>query len=138
MLVRLLTETARAPSRQSYGAAGYDIYSDEKVALFPNERKLVNTGIALSIPNSYYGRIAPRSGMAVKKGIDVGAGVVDCDYRGEVKVFLLHNGKEVVHIEKGDRIAQLILEKIGHTEIQIVEELPVSVRGEDGFGSTGN
>lgn len=138
MLVKLLTDSAQVPARQSEGAAGYDIFSDEDIALFPGERKLVSTGIALVVPNSYYGRIAPRSGMAVKKKIDVGAGVVDSDYRGEVKVLLLHNGRDVEHIKKGDRIAQLILEKIGFSEIEVVEELPDTVRGDGGFGSTGN
>lgn len=138
MLVKLLTDSAQVPARQSEGAAGYDIFSDENIALFPGERKLVSTGIALVVPNSYYGRIAPRSGMAVKKKIDVGAGVVDSDYRGEVKVLLLHNGRDVEHIKKGDRIAQLILEKIGFSEIEVVEELPDTVRGDGGFGSTGN
>jgi len=136
MLVKLLTENARVPAIQSKGAAGYDIYSDQKLLLFPSERKLVSTGISLNIPNSYYGRIAPRSSLAVK-GIDVGAGVVDSDYRGEVKVLLINNSKDMFEIKHGDRIAQLILEKIAHCEIQVVDNLDETERGEGGFGSTG-
>ena len=137
MQVQLLTPTARAPARQSDQAAGYDIHLDEDLVLFPKERKLVSTGIAVAIPYGYYGRIAPRSSLAVKKYIDIGAGVVDSDYRGEVKVFLIYSGQEKLVLERGDRIAQLILEKITLPEIEVVSFLDSTERGEGGFGSTG-
>jgi dUTP pyrophosphatase len=137
MQVQLLTPTARAPARQSDQAAGYDLHIDEGLTLFPGQRKLVSTGLAIAVPHGYYGRIAPRSGLAVKKGIDIGAGVIDSDYRGPVKILLLHNGKETLEIERGDRIAQLILEKITLPEIEVVAALDNTERGEGGFGSTG-
>lgn len=137
MQVQLLTPTAQAPARQSDQAAGYDLHLDEDLVLFPNERKLVSTGIAVAIPYGYYGRIAPRSSLAVKKYIDIGAGVVDSDYRGEVKVLMIYSGKERLSLERGDRIAQLILEKITLPEIEIVSTLDSTERGAGGFGSTG-
>ena len=137
MQVQLLTPTAQAPARQSDQAAGYDLHLDEDLVLFPNERKLVSTGIAVAIPYGYYGRIAPRSSLAVKKYIDIGAGVVDSDYRGEVKVLLIYSGREKLVLERGDRIAQLILEKITLPEIEVVSCLDSTERGEGGFGSTG-
>lgn len=137
MQVQLLTPTAQAPARQSDQAAGYDLYLDEDLTLFPNERKLVSTGVAVAIPYGYYGRIAPRSSLAVKKYIDIGAGVVDSDYRGEVKVLMIYSGKEKLSLERGDRIAQLILEKITLPEIEVVAFLDSTERGAGGFGSTG-
>lgn len=137
MQVKLLTPTAQAPARQSDQAAGYDLHLDEDLVLFPNERKLVSTGIAVAIPYGYYGRIAPRSSLAVKKYIDIGAGVVDSDYRGEVKVLMIYSGKERLSLKRGDRIAQLILEKITLPEIEIVSTLDSTERGAGGFGSTG-
>ena len=91
----------------------------------------------MAIPHGNYGRIAPRSGLAVKKMIDVGAGVIDSDYRGEVKVLLFNFGAEDFKVCKGDRIAQLIIEKYTITSIQEVENLSSTERGEAGFGSTG-
>ena len=137
MQVQLLTPTAQAPARQSDQAAGYDLHLDEDLVLFPGERKLVSTGIAVAIPYGYYGRIAPRSSLAVKKYIDIGAGVVDSDYRGEVKVLLIYSGQEKLVLERGDRIAQLILEKITLPEIEVVSCLDSTERSEGGFGSTG-
>jgi dUTP pyrophosphatase len=137
MLLQLLTDTATVPCRQSEGAAGYDIYSDENSVIFPKERRLVSTGIAITIPKSYYGRIAPRSSLSVKDYIDVGAGVIDNDYTGEIKVLLINNGNNIFTINKGDRIAQLILEKIGYCEIVVVDSLEDTERGDGGFGSTG-
>ena len=92
----------------------------------------------ISIPLGMYGRIAPRSSLACKKSVDVGAGVVDNDYRGEVKVLLINNGAEDFKIEKGDRIAQLIFENYSTPKLEVVSELDETVRGQGGFGSTGN
>lgn len=136
MKVQLLTKTAQVPSRKNPGDAGYDLYSDEDINLFPGERRLASTGVALSVPEGHYGRVAPRSSMAMK-GVDIGAGVVDSSYRGEVKVLLIYSGKEMLEIKKGDRIAQLLLEKIITPELEVVEKLDETVRGEGGFGSTG-
>ena len=99
---------------------------------------LVSTGIRVAIPPSYYGRLAPRSGLALKHGIDVGAGVIDADYRGDVKVLLFNFGTEAFQVRKGDRIAQLIVEKISPDEtMTVVDALDDTVRDASGFGSTG-
>jgi len=98
---------------------------------------LVSTGIALGIPEGNYGRIAPRSGLSYKNGIDIGAGVIDSDYTGEIKVLLINISNEPFEVEVGDRIAQIIIGKYLVTEIEEVEKLDESERGDAGFGSTG-
>ena len=137
LLVKRLNEHATLPARGSPLAAGYDLTSSEDVSIPKGTRGLVGTGIAFTVPHQTYGRIAPRSGLAVKKGIQVGAGVIDRDYTGEVKVALFNHGDEDFVIKKGDRIAQLIIEKIEMPEVKLVDELLVTERGEGGFGSTG-
>lgn len=137
LLVKRLNEHATLPARGSPLAAGYDLSSSEDVSISKGTRRLVGTGIAFTVPYETYGRIAPRSGLAVKKGIQVGAGVIDRDYTGEVKVVLFNHGDEDFVIKKGDRIAQLIIEKIEMPEVKLVDELLVTERGEGGFGSTG-
>ena len=137
LLVKRLNEHATLPARGSPLAAGYDLSSSEDVSIPKGTRGLVGTGIAFTVPHETYGRIAPRSGLAVKKGIQVGAGVIDHDYTGEVKVVLFNHGDEDFVIKKGDRIAQLIIEKIEMPEVKLVDELLVTERGEGGFGSTG-
>ena len=102
------------------------------------KRHLVRTGLELAIPPNHYGRVAPRSGLAVKAGIDVMAGVIDEDYRGEVGVVLVNLGDEPVTINVGDRIAQLLVEKIGKPEVvEVFQPLDATERGANGFGSTG-
>src|SRR5210317_29167 len=135
LLVKRLNEHATLPARGSPLAAGYDLSSSEDVSIPKGTRGLVGTGIAFTVPHETYGRIAPRSGLAVKKGIQVGAGVIDPDYTGEVKVVLFNHGDEDFVIKKGDRIAQLIIEKIEMPEVKLVDELLVTERGEGGFGS---
>lgn len=137
MEVVLLTPTSKAPTRQTEFSAGYDIYANKNDVISQSKRKLISTGFKIAIPDGYYGRIAPRSSLACKHGIDIGAGVIDSDYRGEVKVVLINNGNTNFVIEEGDRIAQLIIEKITTPEIKIVQSLSESSRGEGGFGSTG-
>ena len=135
--VKLLTEFAQAPTRGSEGAAGYDLYSGEVQTLSPGERKLVKTFVAVAVPPGTYGRVAPRSGLALKCGIAVLAGVIDEDYRGNVGVIMHNTSDRVVFVKMGDRIAQLILEKIETPEVVVVEHLDESVRGDGAFGSTG-
>src|SRR5210317_692772 len=137
LLVKRLNEHATLPARGSPLAAGYDLSSSEDVSIPKGTRGLVGTGIAFTVPHETYGRIAPRSGLAVKKGIQVGAGVIDRDYTGEVKVVLFNHGDDEFVIKRGDRIAQLIIERCEFPEIKIVSELLVTERGTDGFGSTG-
>ena len=129
---------AIVPSRQSAGAAGYDLHSAEQCTIGPHSRGLVDTGLKLMIPSECYGRIAPRSGLAVKKGIDVGAGVIDSDYTGRVKILLINTLDTPFEIEYGDRIAQLILERNNTPVTEVVTEIAETARGTAGFGSTGN
>ena len=97
---------------------------------------MIKTDLAIKVPSGTYGRIAPRSGLALKHGIDVGAGVIDQDYRGNVKIILFNHGDSDYAIEQGERIAQLILEKIEIVELQEVQDFISTERGERGFGST--
>ena len=127
--------------RQTSGSAGYDLHAcipppHEPIVLKPMDRTLIPTGIAVVIPTGCYGRIAPRSSFAVK-GTSIGAGVVDSDYRGEIKVLLFNHSSEELIISHENRIAQLIIEKIETPEITEVSELPKSTREGGGFGSTG-
>ena len=150
---KLHTE-GKEPFRANESDAGYDLFSTEYVTLEPFQRKLVSTGINIEIPQGFYGRIAPRSGLACKKGIDVMAGVIDSGYRGEVKVLLINlnfegynlkpNAFEAmfgsankIEIKPGDRIAQLIIEKCHDVEWKAMKTLEESRRGEQGFGSSG-
>ena len=128
---------AKLPYKGSSLAAGYDLCSAEDCRVPAGGRHLVSTGLAVACPPGHYARIAPRSGLAVKSGIDVGAGVVDADYRGEVKVLLFNFSDEDFQVNKGDRIAQLIIQKIATVDILEVEDLEETKRGEGGFGSTG-
>ncbi len=135
--VKRIQENARLPQRATPLAAGADLYSAEAFTLKPGERILVSTGLAVEIPAGFYGRVAPRSGLAVKQGIDTLAGVIDADYRGELKVLLVNLGQETVSFDAGERIAQLIIEQAAACDYEWAEELNDSARGEGGFGSTG-
>uniref|UniRef100_A0A2K6UUY5 Deoxyuridine 5'-triphosphate nucleotidohydrolase n=1 Tax=Saimiri boliviensis boliviensis TaxID=39432 RepID=A0A2K6UUY5_SAIBB len=132
-----LSEHATAPTRGSARAAGYDLYSAYDYTIPPMEKALVKTDIQIALPSGCYGRVAPRSGLAAKHFIDVGAGVIDEDYRGNVGVVLFNFGKEKFEVKKGDRIAQLICERIFYPEIEEVQALDDTERGSGGFGSTG-
>jgi len=143
--IKKLEESAVTPTRATDLDAGYDLYSIKDGVVPAGSRKVVGTGMAIAIPNSrnvfapsYYGRIAPRSGLAVKKGIDVLAGVVDAGYRGEVGVVLQNLSDEDFIYKKGDRVAQLILEQCNTIGWVEVEELEDSTRSDGGYGSTGN
>ena len=135
--VKLDTETAKVPTRFSEFCAGYDLYSDADVILHARSRCMVSSGISISIPENTYAKIAPRSGLTVKNGIDVGAGIVDFDFRDTVKIVLFNHSDEDYKIETGDRIAQLILHRIETPEITVVDKLTETKRGFGGFGSTG-
>ena len=128
---------ARLPTRGSSLAAGLDLYSVERVTLRPGARAAVRTGLAVAIPEGFYGRVAPRSGLAVKAGLDTLAGVVDADYRGELLCALVNHGDAPVEIEVGTRVAQLIVEPIALPEAVWAEDLEETERGAGGFGSTG-
>jgi dUTP pyrophosphatase len=131
-----LSEHARTPTRGSKQAAGLDLYAAEESIINAKSRGLVKTDIAIKVPEGTYGRVAPRSGLALKCGIDVGAGVVDEDYRGNIGVVLFNFGDTDFKVNKGDRIAQLIFEKIMYAEPVEVESLDETKRGAGGFGSS--
>ncbi|KAI8836783.1 dUTPase-like protein [Chytriomyces cf. hyalinus JEL632] len=135
--VKLLSSKGRLPARGSVGAAGYDLFSAKDVTIPANGRAIVPTDISIAVPFGTYGRVAPRSGLAVKHFLDVGAGVIDADYRGPVGVVLFNFGTADFQVKEGDRVAQLILEKIETAQIDHVQELDETVRGAGGFGSTG-
>jgi dUTP pyrophosphatase len=135
--VKRLRSGARIPFHASNRAAGADLYCAEGFTLQPGERKLVPTGLAVEIPRGFYGRIAPRSGLAIRHGIDTLAGVIDNDYRGELKVALINLGDRAVSFKDGERIAQLIIERATECDFTWSDELSVTERAEGGFGSTG-
>ena len=140
MEVVRLQPTALLPSRGSAYAAGFDLYSVDHYVVFPGQRVVVSTGIGLQkLPDGTYGRIAPRSGLAVKHGLDTLAGVVDPDYRGEIKVVLFNTDmRGPFVIQPGYRIAQLILEKYEVADVvEVANPVVDTERGEGGFGSTG-
>lgn len=134
--VKRLTDTARIPTRQTEFSAGYDLYADEETIINPGCRKLISTNISVEFSKECYIRIAARSGLSIK-GIDVGAGVIDSDYRGNIKVLIINNGFVNFEIKQGDRIAQAILTPCYIPDIKVVSELSNTSRGDNGFGSTG-
>ncbi len=138
MKIKLTDFNAHVPTKGSEHSAGYDLYSCCNGLVYPQERMLIKTGIVLEIPEGFYGRIAPRSGLALKNGIDVMAGVIDSDYRGEIGVILYNTDKNTpFHIKIGDRIAQLIIEKYYTFDLQEEQIINSTERGSGGFGSTG-
>ena len=136
MKVKRLVNHAKLPIRGSTGAAGYDLHAAEKCTIPANSRGVVKTGIAIEIPEGLYARIAPRSGLSVKKSIDVGAGVVDRDYRGEIEVVLVNHDSKDFEVNVGDRIVQMILEQIKTPKVEEQANLDQIERGEKGFGSS--
>ena len=138
--IKKLDNTAVIPTRGSEYAAGYDLYSNEDVAeILPGETKLVGVGISMAIPDNFAGFIYARSGLASKQGLRPAncVGVVDSDYRGEIKV-ALHNDSNLIRaVNKGDRIAQLVIAPFLAVNFNEVDELNDTKRGEGGFGSTG-
>jgi len=132
-----LDPSAILPVRGSSHAAGLDLHSIAEVTLEPGQRALVATGLAASIPVGYYGRVAPRSGLATKQGLDVMAGVIDADYRGEILCLLYNAGEEQIVLPAQTKICQLIIEKIITPTAVWSDEINETDRGSGGFGSTG-
>ena len=135
--VRKLAENSRMPCRATQGSAGYDLYAAEDTKISAGERACISTGISIVVPDGHYGRIASRSGLAAKSSIDVGAGVIDADYRGEIKILLCNSGKADFVVKTGDRVAQLILERISVPAVEEVHCMLDTLRGGGAFGSTG-
>lgn len=136
-------EALPLPSYQSKHAAGLDLVAGvpggEPVELAPGARALIPTGFALELPVGYEAQVRPRSGLALKHGVTVlnSPGTIDSDYRGEVKVLLINLGADPFSIQRGDRIAQLVIAPVTHAEVVAADELGVTTRGQGGFGSTG-
>lgn len=131
---------ATFPMRADIGAAGYDLSSVEKVCIAQGTQAIVDTGIVIEFPSDCYVRVAPRSGLAAKYAIDVMAGVIDSTYRGNIKVILHNHGDKDFIVNVGDRIAQMIYEKIYTPDLLLVndmKDMTTSDRGQGGFGSTG-
>lgn len=136
LYLQRLTETAHIPTRATEGAAGLDLYADADAIITEYGRHWVSTGIAVAIAPGYVGLVWPRSGLA-GHGLDTSAGVIDSDYRGEVKVLLCNGTPHRKTVHRGDRIAQLLVLPVGMPNLIEVDALPATARGENGFGSTG-
>ena len=127
------------PAYAKPGDAGLDLPAAEAVTLGPGERRLVPTGLAVAIPEGHAGFVLPRSGLAMQKGVTVlnAPGLIDSGYRGELKVLLINHGALAVGIERGERIAQLVIQPVAQARLVETDRLPESARGAGGFGSTG-
>lgn len=135
--VKKLSPTATLPTKAHQTDAGWDLYSDVNITLWPKERQLIKTNVAMQIPVGYVGLIWPRSGLSYKKGIDVLGGVIDHGYSDQIGVILYNTGDRELIIESGDRIAQILIQEIPHFNIVEVQELDSSERAMNGFGSSG-
>lgn len=131
------------PRQQTAGAAGLDlaaaIAADETLTIAPGDYAMVPTGLSIALPEGYEAQIRPRSGLAAKHGVTVlnSPGTVDADYRGEVKILLINHGKLPYELHRGDRVAQMVVARVGAVELVIVDELDETERGMGGHGSTG-
>lgn len=136
--IKLLSNLAKLPTQANQNDAGWDLHTTQHVIIKPGHRQIVSTGIAMEIPIGYVGLIWPRSGMSVKKGCDILAGVIDAPYRGEIKVCLQNcDPYEDMVINPGDKIAQILFQEIPKFTLQLTDELSETTRGENGFGSSG-
>ena len=141
ILVKKFDKNIKLPAYKTSGSSGMDLmaYIKNKITINPGKIALVPTGIAVAIPENYEIQIRPRSGLAAKKGISVlnTPGTIDSDYRGEIKIILINLSKKSFVIKSGDRVAQMILCPVAKGKLQEVKNLPKTVRGKGGFGSTG-
>jgi dUTP pyrophosphatase len=137
--VRRLDPAAVLPVYAHDGDAGLDLRANEAVVLDPGQRAAVATGLAVAVPSGWVGLVHPRSGLALRHGLTVAnaPGTIDAGYRGELKVILVNLGTDPVAVALGDRVAQLLLQQVGHAEVVEVEDLDETGRGAGGFGSTG-
>lgn len=138
--IKRLDPTVELPAYAYEGDAGLDLRSNEDVVLAPFERRLIGTGLAIAIPDGYAGFVQPRSGLALKKGLSMAntPGLVDARYRGELKVCAINlDAREPIVISKGERIAQLVIQRVPQVHLREVEQLDETDRGEGGFGSSG-
>ena len=140
VLVQRLDADLPLPAYAHPGDAGADLLTTVDVALAPGERVLVPTGVAIALPEGYVALVHPRSGLAARHGLSIvnAPGTVDAGYRGEIKVLLVnHDPREPIELRRGDRVAQLVFQRVEHARFTEVGRLPASVRGVGGYGSTG-
>ncbi|MED7922758.1 dUTP diphosphatase [Nonomuraea sp. LP-02] len=140
VLIQRLDAELPPPSYAHPGDAGADLYAAEDVELAPGERTVVGTGVAIALPDGYAAFVHPRSGLAARHGVTLvnAPGTVDAGYRGEIRVTLINTDvKEPFRLRRGDRVAQLVIQRVERAAFYEVERLPGSVRGANGFGSTG-
>ncbi|MEV4355978.1 dUTP diphosphatase [Nonomuraea sp. NPDC004186] len=140
VLIQRLDAGLPMPSYAHAGDAGADLYAAEDVELLPGERAVIGTGVAIALPDGYAAFVHPRSGLAAKHGVTLvnAPGTVDAGYRGEIRVTLINtDAKEPFRLQRGDRVAQLVVQRVERAAFYEVESLPGSVRGANGFGSTG-
>lgn len=135
--IKKLEVDAKIPQYALAGDAGMDIFSLEDLVLHPMERIACRTGIAMKIPDGYVGLIWDKSGVSVKSGIKILGGVIDSGYRGEIKIGLINLSQEIYKIKKGDKITQMLIQKVENPDIVEVDKLKETERGTGGFGSTG-
>ena len=137
--VKVLAPGLPLPKYARDDDAGLDLHAATDVALPPGARVLVPTGLALAIPPGFAGFVLPRSGLALRQGVTLlnTPGLIDAGYRGEIQVLLVNHGDALVKLSRGDRIAQLVIQRVEHAMLVVVDELPPSTRGTGGFGSTG-
>jgi len=133
----MIIKTTKHLSKAHPSDAAFDIEANEETLVYGYSRKLISTGIRMAIPEGYCGIIKSRSGLAVKNSVEIGAGVIDAGYRGEIKVLLCNYGEDVLYINPGDRIAQLMLVPVPAVVFEVVEDLDETTRNDKGFGSTG-
>ena len=141
ILVKKIYKNIKLPVYKTFGSSGMDLlaYIKNKITINPSKVAIIPTGIAVAIPKNYEIQIRPRSGLAAKKGISVlnTPGTIDSDYRGEIKIILINLSKKLFVIKSGDRIVQMILCPVAKGKLKEVKNLPKTVRGKKGFGSTG-
>jgi dUTP pyrophosphatase len=142
LIVKVVNQSGNAlPEYATIGSSGMDIRANlqKEVVLQPLQRDLISTGLFIELPLGYEAQIRPRSGLAIKQGITClnTPGTIDADYRGEIKVILINLSNEVVTISNGDRIAQMVIQKVEQAELVLVENISETQRGEGGFGHTG-
>lgn len=139
MKIKFVSEDGFEPARATSGSAGFDLRSTDSDVISPGYRKAFGTGVSAAIPPGFVGKVYSRSGHGFNHGVSLvnGTGIIDSDYRGEIKVSLINRGHDFFEVKRGDRIAQIIFEKVEDVELEKVTVLDVTERGENGFGSTG-
>ena len=136
--VKLLSENAKMPTRGTPGSSGLDVYTPIDIDIYPRKDVLIPLDLAFEIPFGWDLSVYNKSGIATKKKLDKGAELIDSDYRGNCHIHFFNNSDEIVHFNKGDKISQLVMREVWMGDIEIVDELNDTIRGEGGFGSTGN